>query len=77
MKVPEYVLSEDHRIVMPIGHEDITIPAGTFVKPIDKYYVPAHIRNERPGIYIAPWEVFCYSRYGIYPIPKSKIRERT
>lgn len=80
-----YQLSNPHRIVAerkysaygtPIasGDDDKVLPQGAFVRPL-------YIGNV-PKDTIAKWpkfdpiaEVFCYTRYGIVPIPKYVIVE--
>lgn len=74
MKTPDYVLDSDCEMVDEFWNKK-TIPAGTFVKPIDFYYVPKHVR-EMPlnRYYDKDKETFCYCSYGIVLLPKNKIR---
>lgn len=73
IRTPNYVLSEAH--YHHVGPMDArTLPAGTFVRPIELCYVPKHV-TEANREFDKEKEVYCYCRYGILPIPKSIIRE--
>ena len=79
MKVQEYVTSEDCDI-LPNGavHWDqiITMPAGTFVKPIDFKYLPDHVKkNEDYQNFDPKVHTFVYCHYGIVVIPLMSIRK--
>jgi hypothetical protein len=75
---PNYRLKEDYHLAMGrYGADSKTIPAGSYVRPIDLCYVPPHVLDDDR------WEnvdlsthVFCYVRnLGIVPIIKSVIRD--
>lgn len=73
-RLPEYVLTEDHSFG-PYQDSKV-LKVGSFVKPIDLYYVPKHCFNSRASMYYdSKRDVFCYTSFGIIPIPKTKIRE--
>lgn len=75
VKTPNYILSEDVSIDRSI-YDDKTLKAGTFVRPIEVQYVPKHVlENPRYAFVDQEKEVFCYTRYGIVPIPRKYIRE--
>lgn len=53
-----------------------TLPAGTFVRPIDLSYIPEHILEDKRWIpHNNLKDVFCYTKYGILPIPRIYISE--
>lgn len=74
LPTPNYVTIEEHRLYFGI-QSDKTMPAGSFVRPIDDRYLPEHIKQAREYQWYDPErEVFVYSHYGIVCIPKAKIR---
>lgn len=74
MKTPDYVLMEDYN-TGDYSSEKI-LPAGSFVRPIDYYYLPAHIKESASKSYLEDTsKVFCYTYYGIKLIEWSKIRK--
>jgi hypothetical protein len=73
VKVPEFVLSEDHRITTSILDIKI-IPAGSFVKPIQYCYLPQHIKDANKW-HDPTKQIFCYTSEGIISIPLNIIRE--
>jgi hypothetical protein len=76
MKVQEFCLSENFSYVEPGTWDTNVIPQGTFVKPLNIYYVPKHIKDDPIHLFFDPTnEVFVYCSYGIIPIPKKYIRE--
>lgn len=69
-----YVLKQEYRF----DHrgELVTLPAGTFVRPLSLEYVPKHILEDKANKYFNPdMEVFCYTRYGIISIFKNAVLE--
>lgn len=84
MRVPNHKLNEEyifHRTV-PTGSysstrsDPLVLPAGSFVRPIRQEYLPYHILNDKYfQDYLKPEYVFCYTRYGLLPIPKKIIVE--
>lgn len=50
-----------------------TLPAGTFVRPIEKKYVPKHVLEDTRWRYSSSSDIYCYCRYGIVPIPAKYI----
>ncbi len=75
MRTPDYILMKDYTISISPG-DVITIPVGSFVRPIDAYYIPKGIRDK----YGCRWfnedsQVFCYTRFGILPIEKDAFRQ--
>lgn len=77
MKTPNYRLTD--AVSLPSGSYrdgDKDLSAGDFVRPIELVYVPKHVvDDERWKWFNKETEVFCYTKKGIVPIPKFKIRE--
>lgn len=70
---PNYILKR--RFVFEIGAQDmIILDPGTFVRPLDIYYVPKHIKERHPLLNLEK-EVYCYGSFGIIPIPRDFLRE--
>jgi hypothetical protein len=76
-KTPNYQIEEDHRVVTnPGSYETKLVPKYTFVRPIDYYYVPRHIKEDERYRYFNPeTEIFCYCPLGIHPFPKKIVRK--
>ncbi len=56
-------------------HEQKTLPQGAFVRPFwDIGYVPLHVR-EKFKFFSPTTEVFCYTHFGVVPIPLNYILE--
>lgn len=72
MSTPDYVLIQDYT-VNPYVPDSTLVPAGTFLRPLDLYYVPKHIRDASRG-FNKDKEVYCYCSYGILPFPKGLLR---
>lgn len=72
---PDFCLTEDTQVAEAGGWETKTLAAGTFIRPIDYYYVPKHIRDaEENRWFSADKEAFCYTPLGIKLIDKNKFR---
>lgn len=70
---PNFKLTESHS--WNLGqHDSRTLPAGSFVRPIETRYVPQHILDEWKWVDHKS-EVFVYCRYGIVPVPKRILRK--
>lgn len=80
VRTPNYVLSEPF-IYSVYGHgpmDSRTLEAGTFVRPIELYYVPKHVTEDPQNRgFDKAKEVYCYCHFGIIPIPRKIIREAT
>lgn len=75
MKTPSYMLMKDHHISIGVGETRI-LPAGSFVCPVEPYYLPRHIKDQPSFQYFnRQTELFCYTRFGITVIPKHLVRE--
>lgn len=72
-RTPNYILTEDFRLQMGM-FDTKEIPEGTFVRPIKLEYVPKHV-TEKYKYFDKTHEIYVYSRYGIFPVPKALIRE--
>lgn len=82
MKVPEYWLNQEHvvpsldhlkrRTYLPLGAE-VVLEQRSYIKPIwNKQFVPKDLLNRW---IVDKNDVFCYTSFGIIPIPRSKIEE--
>lgn len=72
MKTPDYQLIEDH--VIYSGNDPVRIAAGSFVRPVELRYVPAHVLED-PRFQHRPADtVFCHCWYGMVLIPRSKLK---
>lgn len=75
---PNYRLKEDYHLSTgKWGSDTKTIPAGSYVRPIDLCYVPNHVLEDTrwQGLDLKN-HVFCYVKLlGIVPIDKSVIRD--
>jgi len=77
MKTPDYVLDEAYTHHQSWGTEGKTLPAGSFVRPIEFRYLPKEMRDEPKYQYIEKdgTSYFCYTHIGIIAIPKDKVRK--
>lgn len=76
VRVATYMLNESFPFESPTTKQTITLPPGTFVKPIEDVYLPKHVKESLDYKYHDPKEVvFCYCSLGIIPIPKKIIVE--
>lgn len=74
MKMPDYRTIEDCVLKGDFFSDSKTLPAGSYVKPIDWYWLPAHIKEQYKH-YDRHTMLICYTRYGIFPIPKAIVEE--
>lgn len=71
MRLPTYMLQEKYEI----PDSDNILPQGAFVKPIDDYYLPKHIKETNNYYWRNKEEVvYCYCHFGIIQIPRRLIR---
>lgn len=70
VKIPTYITTEDVLINL-----DKTLPAGSFVKPIDTRYLPRHILERHASSWRDSEMMYVYCHYGIIRIDKFKVRE--
>jgi hypothetical protein len=69
------MLSEDVAIYIT-SSEHKTLKEGTFVKPIEPQYVPKHVKDDPlRRVYDGTKDTYCYTPYGIFPVPRKSIRE--
>lgn len=74
MRLPEYQTTADHAHNLT-AQDQSTLPAGSFVIPLELCYVPKHVRDDRSRPYHDKEKnVYVYCRYGIVSIPKALIR---
>lgn len=72
LPTPNYVLTEE--VTVGDGNSRVVLAPGTFVRPINSSYVPAHIKNSI--FWFDPnRDEYCYTPKGILIIPKSSIRK--
>lgn len=72
MRITEYILSED---MVVDQSNNKTLPAGSFVKPIDPYWLPQHIKDTSNFKWMnKETQVFCYTALGMVLIPWEKLR---
>lgn len=75
MKTPNYRLKVDF-LMWSSGWDEKKLPKGAFVRPIHHDYLPRHITNSSTfASYNHTNHIFCYTRFGIVPIPKQHIEE--
>lgn len=72
---PEFVLSDTQTVGS--AQDAKILPIGTFVKPIERHYLPKHVLEDYRWRYETNDEryVFCYTQHGIVPILKEKVRQ--
>jgi hypothetical protein len=76
MSTPDYKLTADFKYW--VNTQDcITMPAGTFVRPVEFRYLPKELQDRSSLIKIADKEVFCHTKIGLIPIPKELLRKTT
>lgn len=73
-RAPHYGITEEYPISVNAQTRKV-LPAGSFVRPINIEYVPKHILKENPDLNQKIW-VFCYTHYGIVPIPREIVEEK-
>lgn len=75
MRIPEYRLRKDYIHSLSI-QVSVTIPAWSFVKPVELKYVPEHIKEKFEVRFIdEATHVFCYTRYGFHLLPRRILEE--
>lgn len=77
LPTPNFILDEDYSApVSETSWETIKFDKGIFVRPIDYYYVPQHVKDDgRYKNFDSTTHVFCYTRLGIYMFPKKIVRQ--
>lgn len=75
MKRPEYVLRKPVQIKSNRTGEYLTLQAGSHVQPINYDYIPKHLKDLHWVYFDKEIHVFCATKYGIYPLQRSDIRE--
>lgn len=76
IRTPNFVLEEDY-VFSEGAYDKKTVPAGTFVRPIEIQYVPKHCtEDDRWRNLDMTKYVYCYYSGGIIPFPKSSVREK-
>lgn len=79
VRTPNYRLIQDHTVSSGsglMGADYKTLPAGSYVRPIELSYVPPHVKEDSRWKYFnKELEVFAYTKFGIIPIPKYILRD--
>lgn len=77
VKVANHALTEDYDLEArgKYGLQKITLPKGSFVKPIYYGYLPKHVIDAHP-YFNDKLDIFVYSYYGIVVVPKKIVSER-
>lgn len=73
-RVANHRLNREHRV--PVSRtESKELPQHAFVHPIGLHYVPKHVIDDERwiGYDVENEYTFCYTRWGIYPIPNDAI----
>lgn len=74
MRRDAYVLMEEYKYKG--SDKDVELPSGAYVSPISPQYLPRHITGGRDfDLYTRPYYEYCYTRYGIIPIPFKMLRK--
>lgn len=74
-RTPNFCLSADFMFSYD-RHDTKTLPAGTFVRPLELQYVPQHVLdNPLWRGFNKDKEVFVYTKFGILAVPKHIVRE--
>jgi hypothetical protein len=75
MKVQEYVIDRNYTVT--IGpHYGKVLPAGSFIKPIDKYYLPDYIKKSIEYLWLEFDYTYCYTYYGMILVSNNLIRSK-
>lgn len=76
MRLPEYITVEDTNVTSS-SIEGKVLPAGSFVQPISKEYLPAHVKSSM--FYTLQYEyeefMFVYCHWGIVRIKRAAVRK--
>jgi hypothetical protein len=74
LPTPNYFLIKE-RIVQVYNKDFITLPAGSCCRPISPCYLPKHVLEYYTSKgYDKDKNDWCYTKFGIIPIPKGLIR---
>lgn len=50
------------------------LPAGSYVKPIEKRYVPKWcLESPQASFFVEELDIFCHTQFGIFSIPRKSI----
>lgn len=72
-RAPTYVTINDHVIYEGISGNKI-LPAHSFIRPIDWYYVPTHVMDDTKFKYAnKEKEIICYTRYGMILLSRDNV----
>lgn len=75
MRTPNYVLNAYYSFNIT-NRDIVALPEGAFVRPISEEYLPKHILEGKGyADYKSSGYIYCYTRYGIHPIPSQFLRE--
>ena len=74
MATPNFIITDDYTYFVSIN-DSITLPKGTFVRPIEREYLPDHIVDDRPDVLLESKMKYCYTPRGIIALPKRIIKQ--
>lgn len=76
-RTPNFAITEDYQVrASSSGWEMITIPANSYLRPIELVYVPEHVQNDSRWVHFNPkLEVFCFCKKGMFPIPRRLLKD--
>lgn len=77
MATPDYVLTKGFEHKIDLHTDPVVLKAGSFVRPIEYRYLPNHIKDTN-DCRINEWsgKIYCYTHYGLIPIPQELLRRR-
>ena len=78
MATPNFILKEPFTLSCGQSHlDDRVLEAGSWVRPIEFCYVPKEVKEDPRWKYFDKnTEIFCYTHWGLIPIPKKSLREK-
>lgn len=75
-RTPNYQLMQPVTVRHGKGpNPDTLLEAGSFVRPIEKDYLPKHIAEKFAKEWMNPEYVFVYTYFGIIPVHKDYVRQ--
>lgn len=58
-------------------HDTIYLPQGSYVSPVDPYYLPRHIKELPEYRHMNhDTHTFAYTKFGLIPLPKKIIKAK-
>lgn len=75
-RAPNYRLRDPHTVTLKYGlaNDTHTFPEGTFVRPVERKYLPVHLLELVEYRYMnEETHVACHTQYGFHLIPRVKL----